>query len=108
MKKSMRLVVIIVVLALLLMPFIVACGGGEDETPDTTPTRTTTLKPSPEPTAKPLPEAKGPSWTWNVSYNDELTVWTRTVVGEEMIGGVGCRFSGIRSRYHGLANSYLS
>jgi len=51
------------------------------------------VEPTPEPTKSPQPSNLpdvGTTWTHNVSYGDETTVWTVSVTGGEVIDGVDC------------------
>jgi len=42
-----------------------------------------------EPTEEPTPViTQGPTWVYNVSYEDEDTVWTVSVTGEDSVGGI--------------------
>ncbi|NQT72330.1 MAG: carboxylesterase family protein [Chloroflexi bacterium] len=63
--------------------------GMDIEPPATLPT----IEPTPEPTKPPqsseMPEI-GTTWTHNVNYGDENTVWTVSITGGEAIDGVDC------------------
>ncbi len=48
----------------------------------------TTAEKEPESKPESVPQAQGPTWTYNVSYGDEDTVWTSQVIGEETVNGV--------------------
>ena len=95
MAMSMKMGLVTVAMVLLIMTCLVACSGDSDETDNhtlsTTKTSQSSPKSSPEPTLESAKEQSrtdiGPSWTLNVTYGDEVTVGTGTVVGEENTGG---------------------
>ena len=101
MKPSSKLAMSVVAILLLALPLLAACG--DDETPAIELTPTTTPPAEPTPTAEPMPaatptvvpeptptEPQNPTWVYNVNYEDEDTVWTVTVTGEETVDGVDC------------------
>jgi len=103
MRLSPKLGIIVMAVLLMILLTLPACGGGgEKETPSPTaqptvaPTETAAPTTAPTETAAPTaaptetPQAQGPTWVYNVSYEDENTVWTNTVTGEETVEGVDC------------------
>ena len=90
-RMSEKIIGIGIVLVLLVgLPLMTACGKDKEKetTPTPSPTKTVeTPSPSPSPTATAV---TGPSWVHNVTYQDEKTVWTTTVTGEEPADGVDC------------------
>lgn len=94
-RMSEKIIGIVIMLALIVgLPLMTACGGDKDKEktptspPPTSPTKT--VEPSPTQTVEPTPTAAGPTWTYNVTYQDEKTVWTTKVTGEETVDGVAC------------------
>lgn len=104
-RMSEKIIGIVIVLTLIVsLPLLTACGDDEDEDKTPTPTETAqptptetieptpteTIEPSPTETIEPSPTTAGPTWIHNVTYQDEKTVWTTTVTGEDTVDGVPC------------------
>lgn len=103
MKKVHLIGIVVLMILALTLSMLAACG--DDETKEPTAPATEPTVPATEPTApvteptvpatEPTapatePAAGGPTWEYTVTYEDEVTTWSKAVVGEETIDGVGC------------------
>ncbi|MCP4603293.1 MAG: ABC transporter substrate-binding protein [Proteobacteria bacterium] len=92
MKTYRKSILVVFAAILLAMPLLAACSDDDDDTDMPTATTEPTQEPTPttEPTATATEPAGGPAWEYTVTYEDEVTAWSKAVVGEETIDGVDC------------------
>ncbi len=103
MKISPKWGILIIAIMLVTVPLLTACGDDETGEPtetETTPTETGTTTPptttpaTPPTTTPPLPPVDGPTFIYEVTYDDpggaEVTTWTLEVNAEETVEGVDC------------------